>query len=152
MGPLGVPEMIFIFLLALLILGPKKLPELGRSIGKGMAEFRRASNELRGTFEREMTALERETEPIKQAASTYPSTNSSPASGSGYSHDGSYDYPYDDYSYSQDPAHTETPAAASSNSDSPPSTPSVSAPQAAEAQPAPHPGASPEHSTAEVKS
>jgi sec-independent protein translocase protein TatA len=152
MGPLGVPEMIFIFLLALLILGPKKLPELGRSIGKGMAEFRRASNELRGTFEREMTALERETEPIKQAASTYPSTgSSSTAPSSSYSHDGSYDYPYDDYSHSQEPAHTEAPAAASSP-DSQPSTSSVSAPQAAEAQPAPHSGASSQHSTTEVKS
>jgi sec-independent protein translocase protein TatA len=43
---LGAPELIFILVLALLIFGPKKLPQLGRTLGKGMAEFRRASTEL----------------------------------------------------------------------------------------------------------
>jgi TatA/E family protein of Tat protein translocase len=61
MGPLGIQEMIFIFIFALIIFGPKKLPELGRTFGKGMAEFRRASNELKGTFQREMDNIERET-------------------------------------------------------------------------------------------
>jgi len=116
MGPLGVPEMIFIFVLALLILGPKKLPELGRSIGKGMAEFRRASNELRATFEREMHTLERENESVKEATSSH--------STSSYSNP-TYDYPYDDYSYSHE------------------STSSASAPQAAENQPASPPEAIP---------
>ena len=51
---LGFPEMIFIFLLALLIFGPKKLPEIGRQIGKFMAEFRRASNEFKWQIEAEM--------------------------------------------------------------------------------------------------
>jgi TatA/E family protein of Tat protein translocase len=55
-------EMVFIFVLALLIFGPKKLPELGKTIGKAMTEFRRASNELKSTFDREMSNLERETE------------------------------------------------------------------------------------------
>ena len=50
MGPLGWQETVFIFLLALLIFGPKKLPELGRNIGKALTEFLRASNELRSTF------------------------------------------------------------------------------------------------------
>jgi TatA/E family protein of Tat protein translocase len=71
MGTIGVPEMIFIFVLALLIFGPKKLPELGRSLGKGIAEFRRASNELRSSLEREMSTLEQETrldEPPASAA------------------------------------------------------------------------------------
>ena len=71
MGPLGWPEMAFIFILALLLFGPKKLPELGRTLGKAMTEFRRASNELKATFDREMKNLEQETEPIKQAASEY---------------------------------------------------------------------------------
>ena len=44
---LGVPELIFILVLALLIFGPKRLPEIGRTLGKGMAEFRKASNELK---------------------------------------------------------------------------------------------------------
>ena len=47
MGPLGRPEMVFIFLLALLLFGPKKLPEMGRTLGKAITEFRRASNELK---------------------------------------------------------------------------------------------------------
>src|SRR5260370_18024405 len=62
MGPLGMQEMVFIFVLALLIFGPKKLPELGKTLGKAMTEFRRASNELKTTFDREMSNLERETE------------------------------------------------------------------------------------------
>jgi sec-independent protein translocase protein TatA len=53
MGPLGWQETIFIFVLALLIFGPKKLPELGKTIGKAMTEFRRASSELRSTWDRE---------------------------------------------------------------------------------------------------
>lgn len=68
MGTLGVPEMIFIFLLALVLFGPKKLPELGRTLGKAMTEFRRASNDLKSSFEREMQNLERETESLKDAA------------------------------------------------------------------------------------
>ena len=65
MGPLGVPEIIFIFVLALLIFGPKKLPQLGKTFGKSMAEFRRASDDLRSTFKREMDSIERETEEVK---------------------------------------------------------------------------------------
>jgi len=57
----GTPEMIFIFLLALVLFGPKKLPEIGRTIGKAVSEFRRASNELKATFDREVKALEQET-------------------------------------------------------------------------------------------
>ena len=58
MGNLGFSEMIFIFVVALLVFGPKKLPELGRSIGKGLAEFRRASAELQGNLEREIQNME----------------------------------------------------------------------------------------------
>lgn len=54
MGSLGLPEMIFIFVLALLIFGPKKLPEIGRTVGKGLAEFRKASGELKRTLNAEM--------------------------------------------------------------------------------------------------
>ncbi len=59
MGTLGVQEMIAIFLVALVLFGPKKLPELGRTIGKAITEFRRASSDLKATFEREMQSLER---------------------------------------------------------------------------------------------
>jgi sec-independent protein translocase protein TatA len=54
MGPLGVPELIFILVLALLIFGPKRLPEIGRTVGKGMAEFRKASTELKRTINTEL--------------------------------------------------------------------------------------------------
>ena len=71
MGPLGWPEMMFIFVLALVLFGPKKLPEIGRTVGKAISEFRRASNELKTTFEREMQSLEQETETIKTITSQY---------------------------------------------------------------------------------
>ncbi len=73
MGPIGVQEMIFIFILALLLFGPKKLPELARMLGKGLSEFRRAKNELQSTFQTHMQELEREArmdEAKKSAASS----------------------------------------------------------------------------------
>jgi sec-independent protein translocase protein TatA len=54
MGPLGVPELIIIFVVALVVFGPRKLPELGRSLGKSLSEFKRASNELRNTLDEEI--------------------------------------------------------------------------------------------------
>lgn len=57
---LGFPEMVFLFLLALLIFGPKKLPEIGRQIGKALGEFRRASNEFKSQLETEMREIELE--------------------------------------------------------------------------------------------
>jgi sec-independent protein translocase protein TatA len=72
MGSLGWQETLAIFILALILFGPKKLPELGRTLGKAITEFRRASSELRSSFDREMKNLEQETAPIKEAASEYP--------------------------------------------------------------------------------
>ena len=57
---LGMPEMIFVFLLALVIFGPKKLPELGRQLGKALAEFKKASNEFKNQLEVEMMNIELE--------------------------------------------------------------------------------------------
>ena len=68
MGTLGIQEMVVIFFLALVLFGPKKLPELGRTIGKAITEFRRASNDLKASFEREMHTLERESQSISQVA------------------------------------------------------------------------------------
>jgi TatA/E family protein of Tat protein translocase len=59
MGPLGFPELIVIFVIALIIFGPRKLPELGKSLGKSLAEFKRASNELRNTLDDEIRQEER---------------------------------------------------------------------------------------------
>jgi TatA/E family protein of Tat protein translocase len=60
MGSLGLPEVIFILLLALLIFGPKRLPEIGRTLGKGMSEFRKASNDLKRTINAELALDEDE--------------------------------------------------------------------------------------------
>src|SRR2546421_5592941 len=57
---LGFPEMLFLFVLALIIFGPKKLPEIGRQIGKGLAEFKRASNEFQAQIQDEVRKLELE--------------------------------------------------------------------------------------------
>lgn len=89
MGPIGVQEMIAIFIIALLLFGPKKLPELGRMLGKALSEFRRAKSELKSTFESHLHELEREARFDDTGYS--PKTDHSPAR---------YTYPYEDYKYS----------------------------------------------------
>ncbi len=127
MGPLGWQETIFIFILALLIFGPKKLPELGKTLGKAMTEFRRASHELKSTFDREMINLERENESLKEVTSGY--------------HADTYNYDSSSYdsghygSESHDSTATTTPSIAS-----------ASAPQGAESTTAVVVHADPDHS------
>ncbi len=67
-GSIGMPELIVIFVIALLVFGPRKLPDLGRSLGRTLAEFRKASNELRSTLEEEI----RLEEPRQPAATPVP--------------------------------------------------------------------------------
>ncbi len=57
-GSIGMPELIIIFIIALLIFGPRKLPKVGKSIGRALAEFKRASSDLKGTLEEEIEAEE----------------------------------------------------------------------------------------------
>lgn len=57
---LGFPEMIFLFLFALILFGPKKLPEIGRQIGRALNEFKRASNEFKAQIESEISQLDLE--------------------------------------------------------------------------------------------
>jgi sec-independent protein translocase protein TatA len=112
MGPVGVQEMVVIFLVALVLFGPKKLPELGKTIGKAITEFRRAQSELKTTFESHMRELEKENESIKQVTQAY--------TGELYNYDTPY-YESGQYgaeSYESTEAH--------------PSTVSASAPQGAE--------------------
>ena len=81
MGPIGVQEMMLIFLVALVLFGPKKLPELGQLLGKGLTEYRRAKSELKSTFETHLRELEREanvdaalksvTSPVTYSSPTY---------------------------------------------------------------------------------
>jgi sec-independent protein translocase protein TatA len=54
LGSLGMPELIVIFIIALIIFGPRKLPELGRSLGRGIAEFKKATTELQTKLEEEI--------------------------------------------------------------------------------------------------
>ncbi|MDQ2949829.1 MAG: twin-arginine translocase TatA/TatE family subunit [Acidobacteriota bacterium] len=89
MGPIGVQEMMAIVVLALLLFGPKKMPELARLLGKGLTEFRRAKNELKATFDTHMSELEREVRASETASKQInsPSPSYSPPS---------YPYPYED--------------------------------------------------------
>jgi TatA/E family protein of Tat protein translocase len=57
-----MPELLIILTLALIIFGPRKLPELGRSLGKSLGEFKRASNELRNTLDEEIRVEEERTQ------------------------------------------------------------------------------------------
>ncbi|HUP03459.1 MAG TPA: TatA/E family twin arginine-targeting protein translocase [Bryobacteraceae bacterium] len=117
MGTLGVPEMMVIFVLALVLFGPKKLPEIGRTLGKAITEFRKASSELKNTFTAEMENLERETKQIAQTATSNPNE--------------SYNYNYD-YSSYQAGYETQDQNAIDVTSSENPSTESASATQGAE--------------------
>jgi TatA/E family protein of Tat protein translocase len=66
-GSLGFPELMVIFLVALIVFGPRKLPDIGRTIGKALGEFRRATNDLKSTLEEEVTREE-----LKQIKSPEP--------------------------------------------------------------------------------
>lgn len=112
MGPLGVPEMIFIFVMALLVFGPKKLPELGRTFGKGMAEFRRASNELKSTFQAEMDNIERETK-ITETVSEIKTEVNKQISSSNYDDSEDDYYEYDDTPYDSGTSASKSKASSS---------------------------------------
>jgi sec-independent protein translocase protein TatA len=64
-GSVGMPELLIILVIALIIFGPRKLPELGRSLGKSLGEFKRASNELRNTLEEEVRVEEQKEQRAK---------------------------------------------------------------------------------------
>ncbi|MGE5235936.1 MAG: Sec-independent protein translocase protein TatB [Acidobacteriota bacterium] len=73
-GSIGVPELILIFVIALLLFGPKKLPDIGRSLGKALGEFKRASNDLKRSLEEEVAAdeLRQVRTEVREATSTVP--------------------------------------------------------------------------------
>jgi len=82
-----MPELLIILVIALIIFGPRKLPELGRSLGKSLGEFKRASNELRNTLEEEVRIEEQKDQRAKieaeqnsaiEAAKTAPTAATSP--------------------------------------------------------------------------
>jgi TatA/E family protein of Tat protein translocase len=63
-GTLGGPELVLILVLALIVFGPRKLPEIGKSMGKMLAEFRKASNDFKRTIEDEIEAEKRPAEAV----------------------------------------------------------------------------------------
>jgi sec-independent protein translocase protein TatA len=65
-GSIGMPELVLIFIVALLVFGPKKLPEIGKSIGKGLAEFKRASDDLKRTIEQEIEQGKQEAASVRE--------------------------------------------------------------------------------------
>ena len=76
-GSIGMPELVIILVIALIIFGPRKLPELGKSLGKSINEFKKASNDLRSTLDDEIRQEERRA-PAPTAA---PAVTPSPAIG-----------------------------------------------------------------------
>lgn len=78
-GSIGVPELIIILTIALIIFGPRKLPELGRSLGRSLSEFKRASNELRATLDDEIRADEQRQAEVARPAAPAPGTPAEPA-------------------------------------------------------------------------
>jgi TatA/E family protein of Tat protein translocase len=72
MGPLGIPELMIILVVALIVFGPRKLPELGRSLGRSINEFKRASNELKSTLDEEIRVEERKAAEPPAASFTSP--------------------------------------------------------------------------------
>jgi TatA/E family protein of Tat protein translocase len=78
-GTLGGPEIIFILVIALIVFGPRKLPEMGKSLGKMMAEFRKASADFKRTVEDEVEA-EKYTQASLPAASAVVPVDATPVS------------------------------------------------------------------------
>lgn len=71
LGSVGMPELIVIFVIALMIFGPRKLPELGRAVGQTMNEFRKGMNNIRDTVEEE-ARKEQQQKPAQNPADTEP--------------------------------------------------------------------------------
>lgn len=75
-GSLGMSELVIILVIALIIFGPRKLPELGRSLGKSIGEFKRATNELKSTIEEEIRVEEtRPPQAVAEPPAAHPLAN-----------------------------------------------------------------------------
>lgn len=66
-GSIGMPELVIILVIALIIFGPRKLPELGKSLGKSINEFKKASTELQNTLEKEIQIEEQKEKDVERA-------------------------------------------------------------------------------------
>ena len=83
-GSIGMPELIIILVIALIIFGPRKLPELGKSLGRSLNEFKKASNDLQNTLEQEIKIEEQKETAAKvkaeeaTAAAVFPKRDQNP--------------------------------------------------------------------------
>jgi Tat protein translocase TatB subunit len=64
---IGVPELLVILVVALIVLGPKRLPDVAKALGKGLAEFRRATSDLTDELRSAQTMIEREAREVDRA-------------------------------------------------------------------------------------
>jgi TatA/E family protein of Tat protein translocase len=83
---IGMPELIVIFIVALLVFGPKKLPELGKALGRGLAEFKRATEEIKNEISTEVQEIQKQTADLKSQAADlahFPYPFGSPQQGQG---------------------------------------------------------------------
>jgi TatA/E family protein of Tat protein translocase len=76
-GSIGMPELIIILTIALIIFGPRKLPELGRSLGRSLSEFKRASNELKHTLDEEIRLEDQKSTDRQRPPETIPTSGDS---------------------------------------------------------------------------
>jgi sec-independent protein translocase protein TatA len=82
LGSIGMPELILIFIVALIVFGPKKLPEIGKSLGKGLAEFKKASDDFKHSIQKEVDGLKEEARletPVAPAAPALSAPSALPA-------------------------------------------------------------------------
>jgi sec-independent protein translocase protein TatA len=80
-GSIGMPELIIIMVIALIIFGPRKLPELGKSLGRSINEFKRASTDLQNTLEQEIKLEEQKETQAKARDSVADASGSSESGG-----------------------------------------------------------------------
>lgn len=89
MGSLGMPEILMILVIALIIFGPRKLPELGKTLGQSLAQFRRASEDFKRQWEDEVELERRRIEPPSPAPVEHSSHSSASENATVESHEGS---------------------------------------------------------------
>ncbi len=85
---IGMPELIVIFVIALLVVGPKKLPELAKALGRGFAEFKKAGSEVRKTLDAEIQEINVVPKALNENLFTSPPPPSSPKNGENASKNG----------------------------------------------------------------
>lgn len=99
---IGFPELLLIMALALIVLGPKRLPDLAKALGRGIAEFKKATDELKKTLHEETRISEQQEHLLQQGKLHPPGTTTSPSP---------------EMAAPASESHTDTPKSASSDQD-----------------------------------